>query len=66
MKTLNQQELNQIRDLVCEGLLTKGEEHKQYFLEEVLRIVTEGGLKEALDSAESQGYEIERGTKPIR
>lgn len=63
-KVLSQQEINKIRDLACEGLIRDGDHHKQWYLEQIAAVVTEGGLKALLQSAESQGYTIKKGICP--
>jgi hypothetical protein len=61
---LTQQEISHIRDMACEGMLTDGDHHKQWYLEQILDTVTKGGIQKALDSASAQGYNIERGIAP--
>ena len=64
MKTLTEQEIGQIRDLVCSAILTKDIDNKQYYLIEIGGIITKGGKKAFINSGESQGYTIDKGINP--
>lgn len=63
---LSQQEINQIRDLACEGMLMKEAEAKQYYLQQIARIVVGKDIKEIIESAQSQGYNITEAKKPLQ
>ena len=64
MKTnFTEREINKIRDLVCEAILHKSPDHKQYLLIEIGGIIT-GSKDKFLESAEAQGYNISKGVKP--
>jgi len=65
MKTnITEAEFREIKDLVCEAILHKDAEHKQFFLLKIGGIMV-GSEKKLIESAKSQGYNISLGIKPI-
>jgi len=60
---LVENEFNEIKDLVCEAILHKTVEHKQFLLIKIGAIMV-GSEKKFLESAESQGYNIDKGLDP--
>jgi hypothetical protein len=62
-KNLTQQELNELRDNLCSAMIYNDSEAKQYYLEQMVNIVFKNPT-DFFNSAEAQGYILQKGIKP--
>lgn len=60
---LTEQEFREVKDLVCQATLHNDVDVKQWFLLKIGGIMV-GGEDKFIESAEDQGYNINRGVAP--